>query len=53
MRYLYQAIRSWLGDWLLDRWLLAKSWAASKWQALKAKALAALQKLRTRNTGDK
>lgn len=42
MTYLYQAIRAWLIDWFLDRWL-----------PLKSKAIAALKKLRTRNTGDR
>lgn len=42
MAYLAQATWAWLMDWIVP-----------KWQALKSKALAALKKLRTRNTGDR
>lgn len=42
MKYLSQAFRAWLADWFLDRWL-----------PLKAKTIAALKRVRARNTGDR
>lgn len=42
MTYLYQAARAWLIDWVLDRWI-----------PLKAKVVAAWQKVRARNKGDR
>lgn len=47
MTYLYQAIKARIADWLATAWKALKAKAI----AAKTKVIAALQKLRARNTG--
>jgi len=49
--YLAQAFWAWFVDWIVPKWQKLRQ--VITWAALKSKALAALKKLRTRNTGDR